>query len=79
MKTQPISKNSPTFEIYKGTKIKHYGQCVYGQFKDANIEIYSDNLRQTKLYYVTDKFRKWIKSKLVYFENGIKNTVYSEK
>lgn len=79
MKTQPISKNSPTFGIYKGTKIKHYGQCVYGQFKDNNIEIYSDNLRQTKLYYVTNKFRKWIKSKLVYFENGIKNTVYSEK
>lgn len=78
MKVQPIPKNSPTFGIYKGTKFTHYGQCDYGIFRNKNIEIYTDKADKTKLYYVSDIVRNWIKSKLIYFQNGIKKVVRSE-
>ena len=76
MNIQPISKIN--FGIYKGTKITRYGQCDYGVFKEKNIEIYFDKQDKTKLYYVSDLFRNWIKSKLIYFENNIKKIIRSE-
>lgn len=77
MKTQPIQGNV-SFGIYKGTKHTKYGQCDYGVYKKQNIEIYFDKQDKTKLYYVCDLVRNWIKSKLIYFDNGIKKVVRSE-
>lgn len=66
------------FGIYRGTKLSPFGKCDYGLYKDKNIEIYFDNQDKTKLFYVSDKFRNWIKSKLIYFENGIKKVLKGE-
>lgn len=65
------------FGIYKGTKVTGYGKCVYGKYKNNNIEIYTDTKDNAKLYYVSDNLRRWIKSKLIYFHNGIKKIVRS--
>lgn len=76
MKTQPTSPI--TFGIYKSTRITSYGQCVYGVFKDHNIEVYTakeNNKLIHKLFYVSDKVRNFVKSKLIYFENGNKRIV----
>ena len=78
MKTEPINPY-PTFGIYLRTKKTAYGHCDIGKFKENNIEIYHDYKDKTKLYYVSDKVRNWIKSKLIYFERGIKKIVRSER
>ena len=72
------SINQVNFGIYKGTKVTGYGQCDYGIFKGKNIEIYYDKRDKTKLYYVSDQLKRWIKSKLEYFDKGKKKTVISE-
>lgn len=78
MKIEPIPPNPPSFGIYKGTRKTKYGQWTWGVFKGKNIEIYQDFKDKTKLYYVSDKLRNWLKSKLIYFENGIKKVIRSE-
>ena len=78
MKIQPIPPNSPTFGIYLKTRKTPYGSCDIGKFKGNNIEIYNDYKDKTKLYYVSDAVRNWIKSKLIYFENGVKRVIRSE-
>lgn len=78
MKPQPIQTYNPTFGIYLKTKRTAYGHCDIGKFKGNNIEIYHDYTDKTKLYYVSDSVRKWIKSKLIYFDNGIKKIMRSE-
>lgn len=73
MKVQPTTNNpQPTFGIYLKTRKTAYGYCNIGKFKGNNIEIYHDLKDNTKLYYISDAVRNWIKSKLIYFENGIK-------
>lgn len=78
MKTQPIKPYNPTFGIYLRTKRTSYGHCDIGKYKGNNIEIYHDYESRSKLYYVSDAVRKWIKSKLIYFQNGIKKINRSE-
>lgn len=73
-----IDYNNIYFGIYKYTKYTPYGKCDYGKYKDYNIEIYDDKKDNAKLYYISDKFRNWIKSKLVYFVNGVKRITTSE-
>lgn len=68
----------PTFGIYIKTRKTSYGHCDIGKFKGNNIEIYHDNETKSKLIYVSDSIRNWIKSKLVYFERGFKRIVRSE-
>ena len=77
MKIEPIPKSNISFGIYKGTRHTHYGKCEYGIYKNKNIEIYFDNQDKTKLYYISDLARNWIKSKLVYFQEGVKRIVRS--
>lgn len=72
MKPQPITPYNPTFGIYKGTKITHYGHKDYGIYKENNIEIFHDKKDNMKLQYISDKFRNFIKSKLTYFLGGKK-------
>lgn len=67
------------FGIYKYTKYTNYGHCDYGVYKNKNIEIYNDVKDNMKLYYVSDMFRNWLKSKLIYFVDGIKKTTRSER
>lgn len=80
MKTQPISP-TVSFGIYLRTRKTSYGQCDYGVFKNHNFEFYTakENGKLVhKLAYVSDFFRNFVKSKLTYFENGIKKIVRSE-
>ena len=77
MKPQPITTYNPSFGIYKYTKTTSYGKCTYGKYKNYNIEIYDDKKDNAKLYYVSDSIRKWIKSKLVYFDKNIKKIIRS--
>jgi hypothetical protein len=74
----PIQPNPITFGIYLKTRKTGYGQCDYGVYKNHNIEIYTakeNNKLIHKLFYVSDAVRNFIKSKLIYFENGIKKVV----
>lgn len=66
-----------SFGIYKGTKITSYGKCTYGNYRGYNIEVYDDVKDKAKLYYVSDNIRRWVKSKLVYLDNGIKKILKS--
>lgn len=77
MKPQPITTYNPSFGIYKGIKRTSYGKCTYGNYKGYNIEIYDDVKDKAKLYYVSDNIRRWVKSKLVYLDNGIKKIIRS--
>ncbi len=73
MKPQPISPVS--FGVYLRTRKTSYGQCDYGVFRNKNIEIYTAKENGSllhKLFYVSDAVRNFIKSKLIYFENGTK-------
>ena len=65
------------FGIYKGSKITGYGKCDYGVYKNKNIEIYQDTKDNTKLIYISDQLRNWIKSKLTYFDKGKKREIVS--
>jgi hypothetical protein len=83
MKPQPIQSYNPTFGVYKVTKITHYGHRDTGILRDKKLDIYTGRENgelKHKLYYLSDNLGNWIKSKLVYFENGKKvNVVRSEK
>lgn len=86
MKIKPIEhkygKPKPvpiTFGILKGSKKTHYGEYTWGKYKDYNIEIYDAKKDKMKLQYVSDHLRRWIKSKLIYFQDGIKKITRSEK
>lgn len=78
MKIQPTQPSSISFGIYIKTKKTSYGQCDIGKYRNKNIEIYNDFKDKTKLYYVSDELRRWIKSKLIYFDKGIKQIVRSQ-
>ena len=78
MKPQPI-QNNITFGIYIKTRKTNYGHCDYGKYKENNIEIYHDYESKSKLIYVSDKVRNWIKSKLFYIQDGIKRISRSER
>lgn len=68
------------FGIYKWTKYTNYGQRMHGEYKTNNIDIYTDTKDKTKLYYVSDVLKNWLKSKLIYFDKwGKKHTTTSEK
>ena len=67
------------FGIYKYTKYTRYGYRDVGVYKGNNIDIYHDTTDNTKLIYVSDKLRKWLKSKLTYFDKfGNKKVTTSE-
>lgn len=67
------------FGIYKWTKCTGYGQRTHGEYKANNIDVYYDSKEKTKLIYVSDMLRNWIKSKLTYFDRGKKREITSIK
>lgn len=66
-----------TFGIYKFSKPKVYGEYTKGVYKGYNIEIYNAYKDKQKLIYVSDSVGRWVKSKLIYFINGIKKITRS--
>ena len=67
------------FGIYKWTKCTGYGQITHGEYRANNIDVYYDKRDKTKLIYVSDMLRNWIKSKLTYFDKkGNKRVTTSE-
>lgn len=80
MRTQPIRHPSPnpiSFGIYKGHRITPYGKCTYGEYKKYHIQVYDDREDKAKLYYVSDDKLRWVKSKLVFFRDGIRKIIRS--
>ena len=75
MYVKPI--DSVSFQIYQGHKKTAYGEHTWGKFKGYNIEVYIDKKDNTKLQYVSDNLRKWVQSKLIYFQKGIKRITRS--
>lgn len=87
MKIQPtqLNKPQPTFGIYQKTKIteyayKSYIKKDYGRFKDYSIYIQKNYLmgKLASTLISIKKGEKWLKSKLKYFDNGIKKVIRSE-
>lgn len=79
MKIEPIPPNQPTFGILQGYRKTSYGNYMWGVYKGNKIDIYDAYIHKQKLIYVSDnKFLKWVKSKLTYFENGTKKVIRSE-
>lgn len=82
MRVQPLRQPSPnpiTFGILKGYKITSYGQYTWGEYKGHKIEIYDAKQHKQKLQYVSNsKTLKWLKSKLIYIQNGIRKVLRSE-
>ena len=67
--------HNPSFGIYLKTRKTGYGHCDVGLYKERNIEIYHDYESKSKLFYVSDMLRNWIKSKLTYMQDGVKKIV----
>ena len=83
MYIQPVS-----FKCHTDTKemLKPYGKVIKdtGFINGKKLEIYSAYSREGKLihklYYLADSVGNWIKSKLVYYQNGKKfKTIRSER
>ncbi len=77
MKVEPIKPN-PTFGAYRTIKPTAYGTRMTGVINGYKLDIYTakeHNQITQKLYYLADKAGKWVRSKLVYFENGKKAKV----
>jgi hypothetical protein len=78
LKPQPITTYNPSFGIYIKTKQTAYGHCDIGKYRGHNIEIYHDYESKSKLIYVSNAVRNWIKSKLFYIQDGIRKILRSE-
>lgn len=68
-----IESNNINFGIYKGSRVKNYGNLTTGVFKDYRIDIhegYEKNKLIHKLYCVYDNTGKWLKSKLKYYRDN---------
>lgn len=78
MKVERI-KDRTTFGILKGYKKTSYGEYTWGTYRGNKIEVYNASKSQQKLIYVSDnKLMKWVKSKLIYWLNGVKKVNRSE-
>lgn len=83
MNIQPI-----TFKCHQETKemLREYGKVIKdtGYIYGKKLEIYSAYSREGKLlhklFYLSDKVGNWLKSKLVYYKDGVKQkTTRSER
>ena len=73
----PAINSDVSFGIYKYSKTTPYGKFTHGEYRGYNIDIYDAKRDNAKLYYVSDNIMRWIKSKLIYFMDGIKRTTRS--
>ena len=77
---EPIGKPKPKpipFGVYKKTVITEYGNKVIGECRGFTITIHNDTKKNIKVIYL-EKAKKWIKSKLIFFDKGVKNIIRSK-
>lgn len=67
------------FGIYRCSKVTPYGTRDTGIYKDKIIDIYNDTGNNMKLYYVSDLYNNWIKSKLAYYIDKVKHITKSNR
>lgn len=75
MKIQPT--DNINFGILKGVKKRPYGEYMYGEYKGHKIEVYNAYKNNQLLIYVS-KNMEFLKSKLIYWIDGIKKTTRAE-
>ena len=75
MKIQPI--NNINFGILKGVKKRPYGDYMWGEYKGQKIEIY-DAFKQNQLLIYVSQNMRFLKSKLVYWANGVKKILRAD-
>lgn len=49
-----------------------------GVYKGLNVEVYDAHIYNQRLIYISDECRNFIKSKLIYFVDGIKKIARAE-
>lgn len=76
MNIQPT--NNVRFGIYKGSKQRPYGEYKWGEFKGYKIEVFDAFKHNQKLIYVSDKLKRFVKSKLTYIMDGVKKVTKAE-
>ncbi len=69
---KPRHPFNPSFGILKGYRETAYGQYMWGTYKGNKIEVFNAEKHKQKLIYVSDNLLNWVKSKLIYFQNGEK-------
>lgn len=74
---KPISKPI-SFGVFKQRIATSYGYKDIGEYKGKTITIHHDITDNTKMFYVADNLKNWIKSKLVYLQNGVKKIIISK-
>ena len=71
--------DSVSFQILKGRKRREYGEYLWGVYKGKKIEIFDAYKYNQKLQYVSEfSTLKWIKSKLIYLQDGMRKIIRSE-
>lgn len=72
-------KPSPSisFGILKGVKKRPYGDYLWGEYKGNKIEVYDAYKYKQLLIYVSKNLR-FLKSKLIYWQDGIKRITRAE-
>jgi hypothetical protein len=65
------------FGILKGVKKRPYGDYLWGEYKGKKIEVYDAKEFQQLLIYVSETMR-FVKSKLIYFQDGVKKIIRAE-
>lgn len=76
MKTHPVDNLS--FGILKNIKKRPYGDYLQGSYKGYNIEVYDAYKYSQLLIYISDKFKRFVKSKLIYLQDGVKKVTRAE-
>jgi hypothetical protein len=76
IKIQPLSNIN--FGILKHVKKRPYGTFMDGVYKGLNVEVYDADIYNQRLIYISDSCRNFIKSKLIYFVDGIKKIARAE-
>lgn len=78
MKIETI-RPQPSFGILTHWHPTRYGDYKRGFYKGYKIEVYDAKKYDQKLIYVSDsKLLRWVKSKLIYIDNGIKKFMRAE-
>lgn len=77
MKVQPIPTTSLSFGILKKVKKRPYGEYLEGEYKGLKIEVYDAYKFNQFLIYVS-KNMNFIKSKLIYWVDGVKKITRAE-
>lgn len=75
MKVQPIDNTN--FGILKGRKRASYGEYMWGEYKGFKIEVY-DAYKHKQLLIYASKNLRFVKSKLIYWLDGIKKVTRAE-